>query len=175
MIVGDGGDAHRRERGEQRLRLRALEGEQPRLVRDVAQPHVGAALLVDDVLPVPRDVRRVDDHHHAVLEAIDQAIVDEGSLWGENGRVLRLPGPQGPHIVARHTLHEGVAVRPRYLELTHVRDVEQADGLAHGPMLRRNPARVRHGHLVATKRHHFGAEAHVDVVEWRALRGRVGH
>src|SRR5256886_12012061 len=53
---------------------------------------------------------------------------------------------------ARHTLHEGVAVRPRDLELTHVRDVEQADGLAHGPMLRRNPARVRHGHLVATKR-----------------------
>src|SRR2546422_2564708 len=45
----------------------------------------------------------------SILEAIDEAVVDERALRGENGRVLSLPWAQRTDVVARHTLHEGVA------------------------------------------------------------------
>src|SRR2546422_11398137 len=108
----------------------------------------------------------------SILEAIDEAVVDERALRGENGRVLSLPWAQRPDIVARHTLHEGVAVRPRDLELAHVRDIEQAHRLAHRLVLGGNPRRVRHGHLIAAERHHLGADAHVDVVQRGPLESR---
>src|SRR6187549_624846 len=41
-------------------------------------------------------------------------------------------------------------------------------------MLRRDAGRVLHGHLVARKRHHLGAERDVGIVKWRALERRAG-
>ena len=169
VVVRDHRHPDGRERGEQGLRARALHREQAGVVRDVAQPHVGAALLLHDVLPVPRDVRGVHDHHQPVLEPVHETVVHERALLGQDRGILGLPGAQGPDIVTRHALHEGVAVGAGDLELTHVRDVEHAHALAHRPVLGRDPRGVAHGHLVAAERHHLGAQAHVNVVQRSAL------
>ena len=175
VIVRNHCDAETRELAQERFRLRTLHREQRGLVRDVAQPHVGAPLLRDDCVPVLLNVRSVDDHHQLVLEPVDQTVVDERSFLCENTGVLRLAGLQRPHVVARDTLDEGVAIGTRDLELAHVRDVEHAHRLAHRFVLRVDTGRIRHRHLEAGEGHHLGAECDVHVVEGGALERGGSH
>ena len=91
VVVRNHRDAETRELRDQRLGLGPLDGQQRGLIRDVAQPHVRAALLIEDVVPILLDVRGVHDHHQLVFKPIDEAVVDERAVLRENPRVLRLP------------------------------------------------------------------------------------
>ena len=164
VVVRNHRDAEVRELADQSLGFGTLNREQCRFVRDVAQANVGAALLRQDVVPILLDVRRVHDHHQLVFEAIHEAVVDERAFFGENARVLRLTGFECPYVVAGHTLYEGVPVRARDFEFAHVRDVEDADVLAHRAVLAVDAGRIGNGHLEAGERHHLGAERDVHVV-----------
>src|SRR5439155_10430474 len=68
-VVADGRQLEAREWLEHRLGLRPLHREEPGGVGDVAEPHVDGPrlLLVDDVLPGPRAVRRVAYQHVPVV------------------------------------------------------------------------------------------------------------
>ena len=179
MVVGDVVHRDRGQGGEQCHGVGPLDREQRRLVGDVAQPDVGPALLGDDVLPVLGDVRRVDDQHHLVVEAVHETIVHERPLLGEQPRVLRLAGLERRHVVAGDALHERVAVGPGDLELSHVGHVEHAHSFAHRLVLGADARGVGHRHLEAGEGHDFRPQGHVDVVERGALerggRRRFGH
>src|SRR5689334_3993549 len=173
VVVRNHPNADARELADERLGLGALHREQRRFVGDVAQPHVRAELLRDDVVPVLLNVRRVYDHHQLVFKAIDEAVVYEGAVFRENAGVLRLARLQRADVIAGHALHEGVAIRARDLEFAHVRDVEHADVFADRAVLAVDAARVGDGHLEAREGHHLGPEGDVDVVQ-RSFLQRFG-
>ena len=175
VIVRDHRHAEARELTDQRFGLWSLHRQQRGLVRDVAQPDVGAGLLRDDVVPILLNVRRVHDHHQLVFEAIDETVVDERAVFGENAGVLCLSRLQGADVVARHALHERVAVRARDLELAHVRHVEHADILPHGFVLGGNSVGIADRHLEAGEGHHLGAQRDVHVVQRCLLQSFSSH
>ena len=82
-------------------------------------------------------------------------------------RVLRAADVDLLDVVREEPLQRGRHLRPLELEPAHVRDVEDAAVLAHGPVLR-DHALVLHGHLPAGERHHARAERDVALVERRA-------
>src|SRR5438105_1653975 len=84
VVVRDHRHAEARELTDQRFGLWSLHREQRSLVRNVAQPDISAGLLRDNVVPILLNVRRVHDHHQLVFEAIDETVVDERPVLGEN-------------------------------------------------------------------------------------------
>ena len=175
MVVGDHRHAERRQRREQRFGLGTLDREQRHVVRDVLEPDVGAAFAFHDVRPIRGAVGGVDDQHQAVVEAVHEAVVHERAALGEDRRVLRLARLQRADVVAGDALHEGVAVGPRDLELAHVRDVEDAHGLAHRPVLGADAGGIRDRHLEARVRHHLRAQGDVHGVQRRLLESLRRH
>ena len=71
-------------------------------------------------------------------------------------------------------LYEVQRTRPRYLELPHVRDVEQTGAFTHAAVLRSTPGGVLLGHLIAGERDHPAAQANVLGVQ-RGLCAPFGH
>ncbi len=134
-------------------RVRALDGEQREVVRDVA--HVGAAQLVL-LQPLVRrfPVRRVHDEQVAVVvEPVDDQVVDDPARVGRQQRVLRVAGRELVDVVRERRLQQVAGRRPFDLDLAHVRDVEDAGVRAHGPVLG-DHALVLDRHLPARERHH---------------------
>ena len=128
-----------------------------------------------DVRVVLRDVRRVDDHHDRVGEAIDEAVVLDRAAIVENRRVVHLPDRERGDVVRRDVVDEIDGALAADHELAHVRDVEQAAALAHRLVLGGDALGVLHGHLVAGERDDLRAERDVLVVEGGALeRARGG-
>src|SRR4051812_26299362 len=127
---------------------------------------------------VLRGVARVDDHHDAVGETIDEAVVLDRAAVVEDGGVVDLADGEGGDIVRRDVVDEVDGTVAGDPELAHVRDVEDAASLAHGLMLGSDSPRVLDGHLVAGEVDDLSPQRDVDVVEGRALErgcGGVGH
>ena len=59
-----------------------------------------------DVREILRDVRRVDDHHHLVGEAIDEAVVLDRAAVVEDRRVMHLADGERGDVVRRHVVDE---------------------------------------------------------------------
>ena len=59
-----------------------------------------------DVRVVLGDVRRVDDHHDVVGEAVDEAVVLDRSAIVENRRVVHLPDRERGDVVRRDVVDE---------------------------------------------------------------------
>ena len=78
-----------------------------------------------DVREVLRDVRRVDDHHDVVGEAIDEAVVLDRAAVVENRRIVHLADGERGDVVGRDVVDEVDRARAADDELAHVRDVEQ--------------------------------------------------
>src|SRR5439155_11320304 len=118
-----------------------------------------------------------DDHHETVGEAVDEAVVLDRTTVVEDRGVVDLADGEGGDVVGGDVVdevHGAIAGDP---ELAHVRDVEDATAVAHGPMLGGDPSRVLDGHLVAGEGDDLPSERDVDVVEGSALEGGggVGH
>ena len=135
VVVADVGEAARGQALQHLLRVGPLHRDQADVGGDVLEPDVGAALLLDDVLPRRRDVGRVHDDHELVVEAVDGAVVDEGALPRQQPRVLHAARLEHRDVVAGDAVDEGVPVGTGDLELAHVRHVEDADVAAHGVVL----------------------------------------
>ena len=147
-------------------RARALDREQRVLVGHVAQVGAGAAVFLDP-LEVGLAVRRVDDQEvAAALDAVDDQVVDDPAGLVRQERVLRAADVDLVDVVREEPLQRSRHLRPLELESAHVRDVEDAAVLAHGPVLG-DHALVLHGHLPAGERHHARAERDVALVERR--------
>ena len=65
---------------------------------------------------------------------------------------------QADHVHWHQALKGRCGVRPAQAQLAHVRDIEQAGGLAGVVVLGHQPCRVLHRHAVAGKWHHACAQ-----------------
>ena len=148
-------------------RARPLHGEQRVLVRRVA--HLGTA----ELMLLQPGVRRLaiagvdDDEVVERGQAIGDQVVDDPAALVRQQRVLGLAVGDLVEVVREQRLQQLVRARPFDLDLTHVRDVEDARVGAHGLVLR-DHALVLDRHLPAGEGNHARAGGDVAVVERRA-------
>ena len=159
---------------EHRLGLGTLDREQAHVVRDVLEADVGAALLVDDVLPVLRDVGGVHHDHQLVVEAVHGAVVDEGAL-GRRGApsTARRPAASAPTSLQVIRLTKAFRSGPVTSNSPMCETSKMPAVGAHRLVLGHDAGGILHRHLPSGERHHLGAEGDVDVVERGALERRV--
>ena len=143
----------------------ALQGDQGDVVALVGDERVesgraGAELVGDD--PGVRGVR--DDHVAVVAGAVDDEVVDDAAVLGEQQRVLRLADLDRRELAGERVVERGGRARSEQDDLAHVREVEEAGRRAHGVVLG-EVARVAHGHLPAREVGERGAGGAMHRVE----------
>ena len=84
VVIRNHGDPDARELADESLGFGTLHREEGGFVRDVAQADVRAGLLIEDMVPILLNVRRVHHHHQLVFKTIDEAVVDERAVLREN-------------------------------------------------------------------------------------------
>ena len=109
------------------------------------------------------------DHQQiaAVGHRVDQDIIDDAALLVAEEGVLDPSGLEPAQVASEDALGQAPIGDA---QLTHVREIEEPDGLAHGAMLLADGA-VLERHHPATEVRHLSAEADVFLVE-RCPRGR---
>ena len=160
----------------QAARLRTLHGDHRVVVQAVVDGDVVAAGLAAHPRQVALVVGGVGDGQEPVAVAIGEEVVEHAAVLAAQHRVLRAVDGDLGDVVGEHALQERLGVRPRRLHLAHVRDVEDADPLAHRDVLLAD-ARVLDRHLPAGERDEARASRHVAVVQRGALQrlGTGGH
>ena len=145
---------------EPRQRFGPLDREKRPLRRDV--------LGLGESRVIGLDVRGVHDEEVVVGAApVGNEVVDDPApLVGEQ-RVLRVAVSRPVEVVGEPRLQVVVGAVPRDLQLSHVRDVEDARGRPHRAVLAHD-GRVLHRHLPAGKRDEARAESGVALVQRRA-------
>ena len=168
-----------RERLEDLLRRGPLHRQQADVITHIGEDTVELPDVLPDVLEILVLVRAVHDHHQVVVGvAVDEAIVHEGALLGENSGVMDLAGAERGDVVRRHVGDEVDRLPALDDELAHVAHVEHATTAPHHVVLGRDAARILDGHLEASERDHLGAGRPVHLVERGALErpgGALGH
>ena len=120
------------------------------------------------------DVRGVHDHQDVIgAGAVHDDVVDDRAALVAQKPIPRLSDGEPGDVARDEPIDGGQRCRSLEVELSHVREVEEARGLAHGAVLGHDPG-VLDGHLVARERHHARAETAVLFVERRAPQSRVG-
>ena len=115
-------------------------------------------------------VSRVGDDEVAILGgAVDDDVIDDAAVLGQHERVLRLADPHTRVIAREGVVQERAAGLSRHQELGHVRDVEQARGVAHRVVFGEVGC-VAHGHQPATEVGERSTEGDMSIVERRAFR-----
>ncbi|MNT48408.1 hypothetical protein D3C72_1851890 [compost metagenome] len=110
--------------------------------------------------PVLVDVGGVHDQQVTVALAADDGIVHHSAgRAGELG-VEALADGKVEDVAGHHPGQEAGCAFSAHNELAHVRDVEEADGLADRLVLL-DDARVLHRHVPAAERHHAGLQGEV--------------
>ena len=130
------------------------------------------------MLPEPAEVGLavggIDDQQIPELfESVDDQVVDDPAVLVRQERVLRLARTDLVEVVRECRLQERRGARPFDLELTHVRNVEDAAVSADRTVLG-DDSFVEDRHLPAGERHHARPECDVPVVE-RGLQQHLGH
>ena len=115
------------------------------------------------------------DHHEEFVHGppVNQRVVDDIGIRVEQVRIERLARPQRADRVGAEAVQEGGRIRTLHLVDAHVRNVEQAGGLAGGQVLfhyRRIPDR----HFPAGERDHFCAKRFMDFIERGLAQRRFG-
>jgi hypothetical protein len=151
----------------------ALEREQRRRPAAVLDLHARTGVFAD---PAVRgvDVGRVHAEEDLVLaDPREHHVVDAAAAFVEQEPVTRLSDRQGRDLAGHEFFGGGEGALAAQLDLTHVRDVEEARALAHGFVLLLDRG-VLHGHLVSREGNEAGTEALVGRVE-RGPPELVGH
>ena len=87
-------------------------------------------------LKVPLRVSGVVDNQPALAgQAIDEDVVDDTPGLVAVERVVRLADRQRGHVEGRHRAQQPACLRPLHPGASEVRDIEDADALAHGMVL----------------------------------------
>ena len=111
------------------------------------------------------DVRSVDDHQHAIVGSVDEAIVDDRSVLAEYRRVLRLSRLERSDVVGGDVIHEVDRLWSAHDELAHVAHIEQPRLLTHRLVLGGDSGRILNWHLEPGERDDLGTERDVGFVE----------
>ncbi|MET3917124.1 hypothetical protein ABID97_003906 [Variovorax sp. OAS795] len=138
--------------------------------------HVAArADLLLDVRQVGHLAGTVDDHEERAVSFVEEhQVVEDAALVVQQQAVALLAGCKVDHVDRHQGLEGGRGVGPDQAQLAHVRDVEQPGRVARVLVLGHEPGGVLHGHGIAGKRHHAGAQFHVQVVQRRLEQWCVG-
>ena len=102
---------------------------------------------------------------------VDEEIVDKGAAIGQERRVVAAPVPELRDIVGREPLQGRERPGTRHLELTHVRDVEDACALAHRPVLLEDSL-ILHRHLPSPEVDQLRSQLPMQRVERGSLQRR---
>ena len=177
-VVAQGGEVDIGQRGEDLDRSRALNGEQAGRQRSVVEDGLEALETLGERVGHDRGVARVGDDEEAGLgQAVDDEIIDDAAVRRADHRILG-----ATDIQARGIRDEGgrqglAGVLAHDVQLAHVRQVEQPDPLADGPVLLDDRA-VLNRHEPAAELDQPGAELAVLVAQGRDVDLRlegVGH
>ena len=95
---------------------------------------------------------------------IDEKVIDGTSVRIEHHAVEDLARNHRTDIVRKHMVYKPFRVWSAYEYLTHVRDIEHSDIVAHCQMLFRNGS-VLDRHIKSCERTHLGSEGHVAVMK----------
>ena len=121
--------------------------------------------MVDDPGEVLVGVRGVDDEQiFVLLQAIDQQVIDKGSLGGRQGRVLNHAGIEARGIIGRQVLNEGQCVRTFDQNFPHVPDIEQSGPGPDGHVFVDDSLEFD-GHFPAEKLNHPAPEFLVEYIQ----------
>ena len=107
-----------------------------------------------------------------VIDAVDDEIVDDTTTVIAQQVVLRLPGTDAVEVVCDHRVQPRDRAWPNHLGVAHVRDIEDADVLAHGGVLCHG-ADVLDRHVPAAEVGHLGAEIGVTRVQRGLAQGHA--
>ncbi len=150
------------------LSARALQGEECggfTLIGDVAILRV---LL--DPGEILLDIRCVDaDEETIVGHAIDGDVVDDAAFLVAEAAVADLARAKARHGTGEQVLEARLGARSRYVDLAHVRNVEEASLTADGVVLGDDRA-VLNGHRETGEGHHSSAGRSVQIEERSALQ-----
>lgn len=120
-----------------------------KLLGQVGELHLEVGLPVEKCLLDGMAVARVGHHEVLGLGArVDDEVVDDATALVEQERVLRLEQGQCRQPPRERDVEEGARISSRDGDLSHVREVEEPRGGAHGGVLG-EVAAVAHGHLPA--------------------------
>ena len=112
----------------------------------------------------------VDDQKQMVAEIRHHQIVENAA--GLIGKLrVALPSRRNRNDILRHQplqrercVHNLAGLRPQR-DLAHMRDVEQAGGVAGMQVFPEHAGCVLHRHVIAGERHHFAAARHMEGVQ----------
>ncbi len=157
----------RRDARQDRGAGRSLECEQAVALAAVFDAGL-AARVPHDPAVVLLDVRGVHAQEQRVVgEAVDGDVVHHAAVFVAEQAVAHAAGLQRRDRAADEPLDARHRARPREMDLAHVRDVEEARGVAHRGVFLED-RRVLHRHVEAGERHDARTERAVGFVERRA-------
>ncbi len=147
--------------------LRALQRQQGHLGhRDDLAARADFGLDVRDVADL---AGAIDDHKNVAAVGIvavhEHQVVDDAALVIEQQAVALLADAQVDHIDRHQALEGGAGVGAHQAQLAHVGHVKQARQGAGVVVLGHQAGGVLHRHRVTGKRHHAGAQRHMQVVQ----------
>ena len=154
-VVRDGREVDIGQTLEYLLGERALDGELPDIVTAILKDGTSCVVRLAP-RPVLLDVGCID-HEQVLLffVVVDEEVVDDTALFVGEAGVLYVTDLELGGIVAGDVLDELEGVRPLDPELTHMRDVEDADALDDGHMFFDNPGGIFDGHIIACELVHL--------------------
>ena len=123
---------------------RALRGDERGALGPILHGRVEVAVPAQRVQAVEHGpmVGRIADDQVAVIGAVDDQVVDDPAVGVAQHRVLGLARLQRAGVADHRVAGEGQALRTGDQHLAHVRQVEQADRAANGPVLVDDRART---------------------------------
>ena len=170
-VVSDFSQVQIDQRPEDRLGLGTLNGQLGVSMAGVGNPGP-KSVLPANVAIIPAGVAGIDTKEKPVFfQPMDQNVVHERPLLGEQGGVLNLTGSEASGIIAGGLLHQSQAAGPIDLDLSHVADVEQTHPSPHSQVLP-NDTGVFDGHFPAAKSAHPGPQTSMQRVQGSLLQGR---
>ncbi len=109
-----------------------------------------------------------------LFDPINDQIVYYSTAFVEEKSVLACPDLELVHIVSQHRVEPCARTAPFDNELSHVRNIENANAVSDGLMFL-DDARVLHRHEPAAERNDFRPEPHMLFVKRRFFRHGVSH
>ena len=136
--------------------LETARGEQPAEMRDDRLAVGGVA-----------------HHQVALVDAVDDEVIDHAAIARAQHRILGLSGRKAARIGDHAMAQKGERIRAGDEQLAHVRQVEQSHGRSNGAVFVDDRG-VLDRHLPTREGHHSRAERSVDVVERRVAQRPLG-
>ena len=113
------------------------------------------------MIPVLLDIGGIDNQEIGLaVDAVCQKVVHDTALSVGEAVVLNLAGIEDRGVIGRHVLNESEGIGSLDPELSHVRNIEDADSFAHSLVFLVDTY-IFHRHVVSGKGHHLGAQSDV--------------